>query len=912
MLRHDWQFNEVSIYGLGMGKHVCQMCSRKQQFELVECNKASTLPGISCTRISDALLAALQEAFIAASLLVPQSLRRQFVLVGSGAMLYHGSTRRAEDLDIVGSADAHGAFIDGAPFIQYSAPAGAGTGIAVSIDLIELGGEVMPGFMYEAIAFGDVFVASLPELWRMKARAFAVTRPGEKVADLEDYKWLSRQMRDKAVEYDLVEVLDMILGELRARHHVPSRGPRAPPKLSPRLSIPSKQWTAEPAQGRQDSHHPCLTSTRIKMSLFGGSAPVPQSPSESSDSQHSNPLPSPSAAEHPSSQSALPAQDLDQPLDSESDDDLSTDSDAELDESQPARPNRFTGQPQTWRGYTAADRQIAASLEKMQDSDLSAHLYNAHALKRRARRSAADIVGSKGWQSRDTWLKSGTELQYTEESGLTQTELVPSKHWTAWPLPPARLSDFNSQPERRLVGGHPNQWMIGGPSKHAAGETLREELLAMFLRLAKESWDSREAEDEVDRGRDRTTLSRSRSRSKSVISIKARRSASRTDIEMNDGLRSAGDSEDEGEGDDGRTYGKTRGRKAQMDTFTRPTFMADDARAQRVLQPTIHSMLVKLDDLALAVRRTRLNHFGRSGYSDGSSLSEFTSGAESVDSRPQSTTGARSNSIGSRKLSASRASSVRASRVPKKGRKPSNDEKTILDSDIASSSTSGSEDPSSHDQKRKRRRSASTTSENSTSSTRDQSGRAGLMDWSEILGLAAVKGWNERALARTAQRCAGLFREDMSFIAFDEGLVKKHVAEPVLFTPTMVPALAAFPITGRPTSKRPYFQIGTLRCPHADCFGHEKDFALPYRVVEHCKRVHGYDPRTNDSDNEERTVGGVHIDGFLQPVTLKPGWLGHGRSKAGKPSKKPKTGEEDDVIAPDTVMAGGDSAVIEG
>lgn len=64
--------------------------------------------------ISRALLAAHQEAFLAATLLVPPALRAQFVLVGSGAVLYHGSRRRAEDLDIVGTADAHGAFLDGA------------------------------------------------------------------------------------------------------------------------------------------------------------------------------------------------------------------------------------------------------------------------------------------------------------------------------------------------------------------------------------------------------------------------------------------------------------------------------------------------------------------------------------------------------------------------------------------------------------------------------------------------------------------------------------------------------------------------------------------------------------------------------------------------------------------------------
>jgi len=68
----------------------------------------------STTPITSALLAALQEAFAAESSHVPASLRAQFVLIGSGAMLYHGYRRRARDLDIVGTTAAHGAFLDDA------------------------------------------------------------------------------------------------------------------------------------------------------------------------------------------------------------------------------------------------------------------------------------------------------------------------------------------------------------------------------------------------------------------------------------------------------------------------------------------------------------------------------------------------------------------------------------------------------------------------------------------------------------------------------------------------------------------------------------------------------------------------------------------------------------------------------
>jgi hypothetical protein len=68
----------------------------------------------STNLITSALLAALQEAFAAASSHVPTSLRAQFMFIGSGAMLYHGYRRRARDLDIVGTTEAHGAFLDGA------------------------------------------------------------------------------------------------------------------------------------------------------------------------------------------------------------------------------------------------------------------------------------------------------------------------------------------------------------------------------------------------------------------------------------------------------------------------------------------------------------------------------------------------------------------------------------------------------------------------------------------------------------------------------------------------------------------------------------------------------------------------------------------------------------------------------
>ncbi|KNG47236.1 atp-dependent dna helicase pif1 [Stemphylium lycopersici] len=615
------------------------------------------------------------------------------------------------------------------------------------------------------------------------------------------------------------------------------------------------------------------------MSLFGGSAPPSRSSYDSDTSASSSTRSSPSVVEIPGPHETQEAQQLDAPVLLDANDDIDTDTDPEDagsgydSEDEPARPNRFLGQPQTWQGYTEADRQIAESLDQIQDSDLAAHLYNAHALKRRLRRPAEDTARFKNWQSRDTWLKSGKDLEYEDAAGVAQTALVPSKEWTAWPVPPAQLPGYDGL-DNRPAGGQADEWNIGSISRKDAGDELREELLATFLRTATERWTLREASSSGSDSGDYGPTSRSRSRSRS-----------RADFSMKDaGADQDATQRETGEGQE-HTSQKKRGRKPRSDTFSKAVVLADDARAQRLLQASIQSMMSRLDELALAVRRTRLNHFGR-GPAD-SSMSEFTSGAESSGHVSRSSSKARSEKPTSRKPStrpSSRTSSIQESRMVGPETENVNDGVKTGDSDPTSDDASDWEESNKVPHQRKRHRFSSSPSDSGASTVQDAELREGLLDWSEILGLAAVKGWDREAVARTTQRCAALFGESMSFIPFGESLASKP--EPILYTPAVIPAPNVPSVSGPPAPKRPFFQVGTLRCPHSDCYGHEKDFALPYRVVEHCMRVHGYDPRTNDSENEERTVGGVHIDGFLQPVTAKPGWLGHGRTKAGNVSKK--------------------------
>jgi hypothetical protein len=635
------------------------------------------------------------------------------------------------------------------------------------------------------------------------------------------------------------------------------------------------------------------------MSLFGGSSRAPPYETESDQSQSLTARSSPSVERHPSPPSAQHATAVYYTSDSDADDDALTDSGTDsdsADEAQPTRPNRFKGAEARWKGYTAADRQLAASLEQLHNSDLGAHLYNAHALKHRVRRP--DAAGSKTWQSKEEWYKKGSELQFTDASGTVQKAQIPPKRWTAWPQRPASATNRGRPPIHRGVTGPVEEWAIGGTGTTDPGEEIREELLATFLRLAKERWNTR-VEDDLDRERGRITQSRSRSRSRSAWSARSKRSVSRNNVKMKDDEDPEAVEADGEEQKYAEDLGKKRGRVPQPESIFKPMFLADDDKAMRLLEPTINSVLSKMDDLALAIQRTRINHFGRGTYGR-SSQSEGTSGAGSGEPTSRSSSKAQSRRATSRRPStrpASRATSVRSGNESDRARRKF---KPILkarerypDSESTSTSESGAGTVKARPVPRKRGRPKSTTDDSSASSERDEWWRVGQMDWSEVLGLAATQGWDERVISRTAQRCAALFGESISFVPLDESQATQPVAEAVLYTPSTIRGPDALQPGEHTTPKRPYFQKGTLRCPHLDCPGHEKDFRIAHRVVEHCIRTHKYDPRTNNSDNEERMVGGVHIDGYRLPVAAQHGWLGRGRSKAGGERKKLKMEKEE-------------------
>lgn len=547
------------------------------------------------------------------------------------------------------------------------------------------------------------------------------------------------------------------------------------------------------------------------MSLFRGESDRPRSLSPSSVAEESLPgsPPSPPSPQAP----PLPtAERYDEPDDASfqpSSPDVSVVSAASTDM-----------KPQSWRRWTAPDRTIAASLENIESRDVAAHLYNTHHLKRRLRRPAQQNDVSKDWRAKDTWLKKGKELQYKDIlTGDWETELMPPKQWSAWPLPPHRLRGGGLAAGTMEHDEH--EWCVGSPVHRDSGETMREEILAVFLRSAKTTWMARQADQDLSfsEGKqpkkqpqsNKTTLFKSIAYSSETEggqqTERIASAASHSDIE-----RDSGDPRD------------SEALRSARKPGTEVRFLADDALAGRILGPSVNSLLSNIDHLAMAVQRNRLNHVGDRARGRSGSTSELPTDTEST-APPCRPSSSRHSSRNSRARSTSSASS-RAS----------------------------------------------------ISSTNSLAGKgAGLMDWSELLGVAAVSGWDPNAVERTAERCASLFGEGMGFRTLDEGSTGKQGLE---YIPAMVGPVGETDPRHAAVPKRPHFTPGTLRCPHSDCSGSLRDHNGTNRLIDHMRRKHGYDPRTNDSDNEERTLGGVHVDGYLQPIWVKPGWLGHGRSKS--------------------------------
>ncbi|KAJ5096051.1 hypothetical protein NUU61_005407 [Penicillium alfredii] len=136
------------------------------------------------------------------------------------------------------------------------------------------------------------------------------------------------------------------------------------------------------------------------------------------------------------------------------------------------RPNRWTGSSSTYHRVTADDRGAYNAILTNRARDLTAHLYNAHVIRQRARQNSQGLG---------------------EVNGQGQMPRL-SKGWAAWPMPAVRVPRVEEAGRTALEDPE----TLRMPSDLRPSAELEEQLIARMLKVSKERFAAREWDlDEV-------------------------------------------------------------------------------------------------------------------------------------------------------------------------------------------------------------------------------------------------------------------------------------------------------------------------------------------------------------------------------------------------------------------------------
>lgn len=385
------------------------------------------------------------------------------------------------------------------------------------------------------------------------------------------------------------------------------------------------------------------------------------------------------------------------------------------------RQNRYQGPGSTWRKWTEQERQIADGLEEMRARDLSAHLFNAFALKRRAR------------ELKEKALEDGEYWEEIAGVRVSTAPFVPPKIWTAWPMP---ASEVPRADERALID-EDEAWTLKGPPDPRPSADLEESLMAIMMKTAKERFLQREWAPKERRRK-----------------------------------QSAQEDDGESTGDDAE-WKTEQGLSDGIER--RPVVQADDDVSRQQLRPLVRNIITRFDRLLMGLHHARKASIAP----DDSSTTESDTDTESALSAPShssstrkrrlTSTSERSRSRGRKRV---RTTSPAESALVESSDAHCIEESEDNPSEMESMSSSASSSASPPPPPRARR---SRSIRRSRSRTRDPKAvaRLGLRDWSDVLGIASMIDCPQSAVMRAAKRCADLFGEDMIFRTLEEGRVQQ-------------------------------------------------------------------------------------------------------------------------------------------
>lgn len=136
------------------------------------------------------------------------------------------------------------------------------------------------------------------------------------------------------------------------------------------------------------------------------------------------------------------------------------------------RPNRWTGNPSTYRRILAQDRGAYDGLVEARARDLAAHLYNCFAIRNQGKRSTQGILG-------------------TEDDDGQEKFNIP-KHWGAWPLSASRVPRPDEYTQRILDDPE----TLRAPPDLRPSAELEETIIACMMRDAKETFREQDLDDD--------------------------------------------------------------------------------------------------------------------------------------------------------------------------------------------------------------------------------------------------------------------------------------------------------------------------------------------------------------------------------------------------------------------------------
>ncbi|AEO69950.1 uncharacterized protein THITE_2120715 [Thermothielavioides terrestris NRRL 8126] len=519
------------------------------------------------------------------------------------------------------------------------------------------------------------------------------------------------------------------------------------------------------------------------------------------------------------------------------------------------RPNRWRGHPSTWQGWTERDRETWTALENARRGDLAVHLYNACGLKR-------------GWRAGPVQDGDGNGDDDGAGKGWK-----PDKGWTAWPMKADEVPDDGLLPRAADVN-EPFTLRREDRARSFAGCNLEEEISAAMLRCAKERFRRRGLQRGAAGGSAPGVVVQS------VEKDDANATATEGETDASGTAATSAKDEDDTDADALARVLRRKRRRAVSPTFT-PVLSADDERSSALLRPLARRIMAQLDDTLMILHNQRVAGLGC--MSESSASDDDETGVESVPQRaaksppPRRYRGGRPKKVHvPREGETEREMLVRLAREgkrkiptfssdesePGRGERSRGRTRSVSSKRRAASASSQAASRS----EKSRSRSSSVSSE---LNREKRLSRWGLRDWRDVLGAAALAGFSPATISRAAQRCATLFREEITMHTLHEqsAASERPAVETVRYVPgaplppssdeeteseeellqlrtvsrqsSLRPAGASSPEPEREVRRRSRSGTpGILVCPHPGCPRAAEGFRKRSNLERHIRTVH--------------------------------------------------------------------------